>query len=102
MAPSGQRAQLTPLYQEIMRTLAQFEQQGVSDDRLAQITGMAEANAIFALQSVQGKVTQLASNQTFYDQPDRIEAQLAQLRAVTPQSVTQVFRLIYKVNLKSH
>ncbi|WP_217540932.1 M16 family metallopeptidase [Vibrio metschnikovii] len=92
MAPSGQRAQLTPLYQEIMRTLAQFEQQGVSDDRLAQITGMAEANAIFALQSVQGKVTQLASNQTFYDQPDRIEAQLAQLRAVTPQSVTQVFQ----------
>lgn len=91
MAPAGQQAHLAPLYQAIMATLEQFKQQGVTDERLVQIMGMAEANAIFTLQSVQGKVTQLASNQLFYQQPDRLETQLAQLRAVTTTSVEQVF-----------
>ena len=53
---------------------------------------MAEANAVFALQSVRGKVSQLASNETFYGQPDRIESQLEQIRAVTPESVTQAYK----------
>ncbi|WP_337162807.1 pitrilysin family protein [Vibrio fluvialis] len=91
MAPSGDKAQLKPLYHELMQTLQQFKQSGVDKARLEQINGMAEANAVFALESVQGKVTQLASNQTFYGQPDRIETQLAELRAVSPQSVSQVF-----------
>ncbi|EKO3554070.1 insulinase family protein [Vibrio fluvialis] len=91
MAPSGDKAQLKPLYHELMQTLQQFKQSGVDKARLDQINGMAEANAVFALESVQGKVTQLASNQTFYGQPDRIETQLAELRAVSPQSVSQVF-----------
>ncbi|MBY8150405.1 insulinase family protein [Vibrio fluvialis] len=91
MSPSGDKAQLKPLYQELMQTLQQFKQSGVDKARLEQINGMAEANAVFALESVQGKVTQLASNQTFYGQPDRIETQLADLRAVSPQSVSQVF-----------
>ncbi|MCG6399120.1 M16 family metallopeptidase [Vibrio fluvialis] len=91
MAPSGDKAQLKPLYHELMQTLQHFKQSGVDKARLEQINGMAEANAVFALESVQGKVTQLASNQTFYGQPDRIETQLAELRAVSPQSVSQVF-----------
>ncbi|MCG3721257.1 M16 family metallopeptidase [Vibrio cincinnatiensis] len=91
MAPSGEQSHLAPLYQALMDTLQQFSQQGVSISRLEQITGQAEANAIFALQSVRGKVSQLASNQTFYGQPDRIELQLNQLRAVSPDSVKQVF-----------
>src|SRR5690606_20510413 len=64
MAPSGDKAQLKPLYHELMQTLQQFKQSGVDKARLEQINGMAEANAVFALESVQGKVTQLASNQT--------------------------------------
>lgn len=92
MAPTTDKTQLAPLYQELMDTLQQFSQQGVSDARLAQITGQAESDAIFALQSVRGKVSQLASNQTFYGQPDRIEQQLDQLRSVSPASVTQVFQ----------
>lgn len=92
MAPSGEPSQLAPLYQALMDTLQQFSRQGVSNSRLAQIKGQAEANAIFALQSVQGKVSQLASNQTFYGQPDRIEQQLNQLRAVSSDSITKVFQ----------
>lgn len=92
MAPSGDKAQLAPLYQELMQSLDKFNQQGVEQSRLDQITGMAEANAVFALQSVAGKVTQLASNETFYGQPDRIEEQLAQLHAVSPQSVQAAYQ----------
>ncbi|KJY81743.1 peptidase M16 [Vibrio galatheae] len=92
MAPSGEKGALQPLYQELMQTLQEFETQGVDNGRLEQITGMAEANAVFALQSVRGKVTQLASNETFFDTPDRIQTQLDQIRAVTPESVMAAYQ----------
>ncbi|MDC5803950.1 insulinase family protein [Vibrio europaeus] len=92
MAPSGDKGALKPLYQELMQTLDEFEAKGVDEARLEQITGMAEANAVFALQSVRGKVTQLASNETFFDTPDRIQTQLEQIRAVTPESVMAAYK----------
>ncbi len=92
MAPSGEQGKLKPLYQEMMQVLNDFEKQGVQQERLDQITGMSEANAVFALQSVKGKVSQLASNQTFYGQPDRLQTQLEQIKAVTPESVMQVYK----------
>ncbi|WP_076589519.1 M16 family metallopeptidase [Vibrio ostreicida] len=92
MAPSGVKGKLKPLYQSLMATLQQFESQGVDQARLDQITGMAEANAVFALQSVKGKVSQLASNETFYGRPDRINEQLDNIRSVTPSSVMTVYK----------
>ncbi|MGL4193514.1 MAG: M16 family metallopeptidase [Vibrio sp.] len=91
MAPAGEAGQLAPLYQQTLQVLQKFKQQGVTTQRLEQIIGSQEANAVFALESVQGKVSQLAANQTFFKQPDRIASQLEQLRAVTPQAVQQVF-----------
>ncbi|UPQ88348.1 M16 family metallopeptidase [Vibrio sinaloensis] len=91
MSPSGDKADLKPLYQQLMQTLNEFEAQGVDSERLEQISGMAEANAVFALQSVRGKVSQLASNQTFFGQPDRIQSQLEQIRSVSPQSVMAAY-----------
>ncbi|ENC6730387.1 insulinase family protein [Vibrio navarrensis] len=92
MGDSGEKGDLSKLYQELMQTLAQFEQKGADQSRLEQITGKAEADAVFALQSVSGKVSQLAANETFFGQPDRIEYQLDQLRAVTPESVNQAYQ----------
>lgn len=92
MAPSGEKGALKPLYQELMQTLGEFEAQGVDQARLEQITGMAEAQSVFALQSVRGKVSQLASNQTFFNKPDRIQSQLAEIRAVTPESVMDAYK----------
>ena len=92
MAPSGEKGALEPLYQELMQTLDEFEAKGVDEARLEQITGMAEANAVFALQSVRGKVSQLASNETFFSTPDRIQTQLEQIRAVTPESVMDSYK----------
>ncbi|WP_159656753.1 M16 family metallopeptidase [Vibrio atypicus] len=92
MAPSGEKGQLKPLYEELMQTLNEFEAKGVDQSRLDQITGMAEADAVFALQSVRGKVSQLASNQTFFGQPDRLQSQLEQIRAVSPESVMKAYK----------
>ncbi|RTZ13532.1 insulinase family protein [Vibrio aquaticus] len=92
MAPSGEKGALKPLYQELMQTLAEFEAKGVDEARLEQITGMAEANAVFALQSVRGKVSQLASNETFFNTPDRIQSQLEQIRSVTPESIMDAYK----------
>lgn len=92
MAPSGSKGQLQPLYEEVMQVLEQFESQGISKSRLDQINGMAEADAVFALQSVKGKVSQLAANETFYGQPDRLQSQLANIRMVTPESVMAAYK----------
>ncbi len=92
MAPAGEKGQLEPLYQDLMASLEEFKQSGVDADRLEQIVGMAEADSVFALESVSGKVSQLASNETFYGQPDRIEQQLAKLHQVSPDSLTKVYQ----------
>ncbi|PMH41280.1 peptidase M16 [Vibrio sp. 10N.286.49.B3] len=91
MGPDGEKGDLSQLNDAVMQTLMQFEKQGVTQDRLDQITGKSEANAVFSLQSVKGKVSRLASNETFYGQPDRIEEQLEQIRAVTPESVQAAY-----------
>ena len=92
MGDSGDKGDLAKLYEQLMNSLEKFAQKGVTQERLAQLKGQAEAGAIFALESVQGKVTQLASNQTFFGQPDLLEKQLQQIRAVTPQSVEKAYR----------
>ncbi|MGL6258481.1 M16 family metallopeptidase [Vibrio sp. WXL210] len=91
MAPSGEQGQLDVLYQELMQVMDDFGRNGVQEQRLEQIIGQAEASAVFALQSVRGKVTRLASNQTFYDQPDRIQLDLDRLRSANKQDIDNAF-----------
>ncbi len=92
MGDSGDKGDLSKLYDELMQSLGKYSEQGVTKERLEQLTGKAEADAIFALESVKGKVTQLASNETFFGQPDLIEQQLENIRAVTPDSVDKVYQ----------
>ncbi|MDF5114695.1 insulinase family protein, partial [Vibrio parahaemolyticus] len=91
MGDSGDKGDLSKLYDELLQSLNQFAEKGVTEDRLEQLKGKAEADAIFALESVKGKVTQLASNETFFGDPDRLEQQLEQIRAVTPTSVEKAY-----------
>ncbi|BCL71219.1 peptidase M16 [Vibrio nigripulchritudo] len=92
MGNSGEKGKLKPLYDELMETLSDWSKEGVSESQLETLIGRAEANAIFSLESVRGKVTQLALNETFFGQPDRIEYELEQLRAVTPESVATAYQ----------
>ncbi|MFC3024782.1 M16 family metallopeptidase [Vibrio zhugei] len=91
MAPSGKNANLTPLYKDIMDVLKTFKQQGISTRKLEEITNSSEASAIFDLQSVSGKVTQLANSETFYNNPAYLQAELQQLRALKKDDVMAVF-----------
>ncbi|MDP2573775.1 pitrilysin family protein [Vibrio penaeicida] len=97
MAKAGESGSLKPIYNELMDSLKTWSEKGVSEYQLETMIGRAEANAIFGLESVRGKVTQLASNETFFGQPDRIEEQLEQLRTVTPDSVQSAYQQ-YLVN----
>ncbi len=92
MTKAGEADNLKSIYTELMASLNTWSEQGVSHSQLESMVGRAEANAIFGLESVSGKVSQLASNETFFGQPDRIEHQLEQLRSVTPESVNAVYQ----------
>ncbi|RZK35691.1 MAG: insulinase family protein, partial [Hymenobacter sp.] len=50
-----------------------------------------EAQLVNGLASVQGKVSQLAANQTYFNNPNRLPSDLKELRAVTKADVQRVF-----------
>ena len=91
MGDAGDKGNLKPIYDDVMKILSDFKTNGVKQAQLDAIMGQAEASTVYALQSVSGKVSQLAANQTYYDQPDRLQVDLEQLRQVTPESVMAVF-----------
>ncbi len=92
MASSDKQHDLQQLSQKLLNIVRKLEKQGVAQERLDEIKGMAKANAVFALESVKGKVTQLASNQTFFGQPDRLQQELDDLDTVSSASVQRVLR----------
>jgi len=83
--------------EKIMReTLAEFESRGVEDDDLLKAKAKMEAGFIFGLQSVKGKVSQLAANQTFKDNPNYIEQDIARYANVTKADVMRVYKQYLK------
>lgn len=92
MAESGENGDLQPVYQQVMEVLDQFEKKGVTQSELDEIQGIAEASAIFGLQSVRGKVSQLASYETFYGNPNRLGKELDQLRDVTAADIMKSYK----------
>jgi zinc protease len=83
--------------EKIMRdTLDEFEQRGVEPDDLAKAKAQMEANFVFGLQSVSGKVSQLAANETFSGNPNYIEQDIARYANVSKQDVERVFKQYIK------
>lgn len=80
----------------IRETLVEFETRGVEDDDLIKIKAQIEVGFIFGLQSVRGKVSQLASNQTFTGNPNYIEEDLARYDGVTKEDVLRVYEQYIK------
>lgn len=81
-----------------MRTiLDEFAEEGVSDADMAKIKASFESNFINGLTSVSGKVSQLASYQTFTDDPNYIKYDIDRYNAVTKEDIMRVFsKYIYK------
>ncbi|RZK33008.1 MAG: insulinase family protein, partial [Hymenobacter sp.] len=73
------------------KTLAEFAKNGVTEAQVAQYKASTEAQLINSLASVQGKVSQLAANQTFFNNPNRLPTDLQELRALTKADVQRVF-----------
>ena len=87
---------LSTLQNVLNETLKEFEQRGVTSDDLARTKGQIEARTVFGLQSVSGKVSALAANETFYQTPDLIAEDIERYNAVTAEDVMRVYKKYIK------
>ncbi|HAN39742.1 MAG TPA: peptidase M16, partial [Chitinophagaceae bacterium] len=76
--------------------LDSFEARGVTDEDIAKFKGGIESQYINGLQSVQGKVSQLAAFQTFTGNPNQIEKLLANYITITKADVLRVYNTYIK------
>ena len=87
---------LADIEKVIRDTLVEFEERGVEDDDLTKVKASMEASYVFGLQSVSGKVSTLASNQTFKGDPNYIAQDIARYANVTKEDVMRVFKQYIK------
>ena len=87
---------LAELEQMIRDTFTEFEKRGVEEDDLLKAKAKMESNVIFGLQSVSGKVSQLAANQTFTGNPNYIEQEIARYANVQAADVMRVYEKYIK------
>ncbi|MGF1703339.1 insulinase family protein [Photobacterium makurazakiensis] len=88
---SGDEGNLKTLRKQVTDIMDGLEHRGVNTNELNELKGMVEANAIFGLQSVSGKVSQLAAYETFFNDPSYLRTELSNLRTVTTASMEQVY-----------
>ena len=77
-------------------TSAAEQRRGVTDEDLQKFKGSFESNLINGLQSVSGKVSQLASYQTFAGNPNKIAEEISEYNAVTKEDVMRVYNQYIK------
>ena len=87
---------LADMEKVIRETLVEFEARGVEDDDLIKAKAEMEAGFVFGLQSVAGKVSQLAANETFKGNPNYIEQDIARYANVTKADVMRVYKKYIK------
>jgi zinc protease len=91
--PGKTLADMEALYRA---SLDSFEKRGVSAADIAKFTGGYESSVINGLQSVSGKVSQLAAYQTFAGNPNKLSEELAMYTSVTAADVMRVFNQYIK------
>jgi len=77
-------------------SLDSFEKRGVTDEDVTKFKGGVEAQLINGLQSVQGKVTQLANFQTFTGNPNKIAELLKMYTSLTKEDVMAAYNKYIK------
>lgn len=87
---------LSNMYYLLNNALDSFEARGVLDDDIAKFKGAYESQLINGLQSVAGKVTQLAAFETYTGNPNMISEQLKTYLAVTKEDVMRVYNKYIK------
>ncbi|MFT3937040.1 MAG: pitrilysin family protein [Chitinophagaceae bacterium] len=87
---------LSEMEKLVRASLDSFEVRGVTDEDIAKFKGGIEAQYINSLQSVAGKVSQLAAFQTFAGTPNKIGELLKMYSAVTKDDVLRVYKQYIK------
>jgi zinc protease len=80
----------------VRASLDSFEKRGVTGDDIEKFKGGAESQYINSLQSVSGKVFQLAAFQTFTGNPNQIGSLLKMYNSVTKEDVMRVYNQYIK------
>ena len=75
----------------IRDSLTEFEERGVQDDDLARVKASIVSGMIYGLESVNGKIRQLAAYQTYRDTPNGIGDDIARYENVTKDDVMRVY-----------
>jgi len=91
--PGKSLAAMDSLYKE---SLVAFEKRGVTDEDIEKFKGGIESQYINGLQSVSGKVSQLAAFQTFTGNPNQTGRMLEMYKAVTKEDVLRVYNTYIK------
>jgi zinc protease len=91
--PGKSLAQMDTLFRA---SLDSFEKRGVTDDDIAKFKGGVEAQQINGLQSVAGKVSQLAAFQTFTGNPNKIADLLKMYTSLTKEDVLNAYNKYIK------
>ncbi len=81
---------------EFRKSLAQFEAQGVRDEDIEKFRNSMESNMIYGLESVSGKVSQLAAYYTFTGNANYLPKDLERYRNVTKEDVIRVYNKYIK------
>ncbi len=87
---------LADFEKEMRQVLAEFEQAGVSDDDITKFKANRESNFINGLASVSGKVSQLASYETYLSNPNGIKNDLKRYQNITKADVMRVYNQYIK------
>ncbi len=87
---------LASMYALLNKALDSFEARGVTDEDIAKFKGQREAQYMNSLQSVSGKVAQLAAYETFHNNPNLIGKELNMYRSVTKEDVMRVYNQYIK------
>lgn len=81
---------------QIREILVEFEENGVTDDDITKFKANQEQSMINGLASVAGKVSQLASYETFYSNPNGIKFDLDRYMSITKEDVMRVYNKYIK------
>ncbi len=89
--PAGTNT-LADMEKAVREALSTFERKGASDDDINKFIAGRETGLIYGLESVSGKVSQLASSFTFEKDANAIVKNLAALRKLTKEDVMRVYQ----------
>lgn len=88
--------QLADMHKIVLQSIEEFSQRGVTDEDLLKFKNQQEANAVYALESVSGKVSQLAAYYTFTGDANYFKKDLERYLSLTKEDVMSAFNKYIK------